>query len=128
MPEYSQFIRPMPTMTRQRNQTQTPDMTNSDPDPDPDLTTMAQILPCLTCLIKLRFSKGVAKALIDQQLLADSFTLLELDDDKVDDICHAMHRLGGKEDRHQITELAVNRLKLAVFYMKHLVHYIPCGY
>ena len=45
------------------------------------------------------------------------------DNDKVDDIvCCAVHKPGGGEDGHQIAELAVMWLKLAVFYMKHQDH------
>ena len=71
--------------------------------------------------MKLGFSDGAAKALIDQQLLADDDALLELDDDRVDDICRAVRKPGGGQDGHQIAELAIQRLKLAVFYMKHQV-------
>ena len=71
------------------------------------------------------FSKDATKVLRDYQLLMDGNALREQrDDDKIEQICHVMHKLGGNSDGHQIAELAVTHLQLAVFYLKHLTH---CG-
>ena len=41
----------------------------------------------------------------------------ELDIDKIDQICHAVHKPGRSLDGHQITELAVTHLQLTVSYL-----------
>ena len=79
----------------------------------------------IALLKKLGFSSNVALALYEDQLLIDNVSLMELDDNKVEQICCAMHKPGGSVDGHQIAELAVTCLQLALFYPKHLEH---CGY
>ncbi len=74
----------------------------------------------LTLLESLGFSVAAAKALVDEQLLNNWSTLWELDDDGVDNLCKTVRKPGGGEDGHQISEMAVTRLQLLVFYTKHL--------
>ena len=74
----------------------------------------------LALLGSLGFSEAAAVALVDQQLLNKWETLLELDDDAVDNLCRTVRKPGGGEDGHQIPEMAMTRLQLLVFYAKHL--------
>ena len=74
----------------------------------------------LTLLESLGFSTEAAKTLVDAQLLNKGEALLELDDDLVSNLCKTVRKLGGGDPGHQIPEIAVTRLQLLVFYVKHL--------
>ena len=67
----------------------------------------------------LGFSKGVADALVDNQLLNRHEVLCQLDDPTVADLCKAVRKPGGGEDGHPIPEMAIQWLQLLVFYYKH---------
>ncbi len=59
------------------------------------------------------FTKPVAKALYDKQLLQDKKTLAELIDSKIDSIMRAICRTQA------IAKISMARLKLAIFWIKH---------
>jgi hypothetical protein len=59
------------------------------------------------------FTDPVATALYDKQLLRDKDSLVELNDNKVDNVMRAIRR------HHAIAELSSARLKLAIFWIKH---------
>jgi hypothetical protein len=62
------------------------------------------------------FSPSVATALYEVQQIKDAKTFRELDDDLIDNIYRALH----KDKTHTgIAELAVSRLKLLAFWVKH---------
>lgn len=66
------------------------------------------------------FSPDATTALVEDQLLFNKETLLELDDDQVENLCKTVSKSGGNEGGHFISEIAVTRLQLLVFYVKHL--------
>ena len=78
----------------------------------------------IAILKKLRFSSDAVLALYEDQLLMNNAPLRELDNDKIKYICHAVNKPGENSDGHQIAELVVTHLQLAVFCLKHLNH---CG-
>ena len=59
------------------------------------------------------FSDEAARALYDDQLLRSKLTLSELTDQTIDNIIKAIRRTLN------IAEISVERLKLAVFWIKH---------
>ena len=71
-------------------------------------------------LQNIGFSEGASEALADNQLLNRHEVLDQMDDANVTDICKAVRKPSGGEDRHPIPEMAVQRLQLLVFYHKHL--------
>ena len=76
-----------------------------------DMTKLLQLLG---------FSEAAANALVTEQLITDQDALLELDDDQVENLCKTVRKPGGGDGGHQIPEMAVARLQLLVFYVKHL--------
>jgi hypothetical protein len=66
----------------------------------------------------LGFPKPAAQALYDEQTLTDTVTLSKLTDKQVDTIYEAVRKRGGAGSSDPIPVLAVERLKLAVFYLK----------
>ena len=62
------------------------------------------------------FTKPVAKALYNKQLLQDKKTLTELSNRKIDSIMHAICPIQA------IAEISAARLKLAIFWIKHQDH------
>jgi hypothetical protein len=74
----------------------------------------------LALLQSLGFSEEAAEALVDEQLFNRWETLQELDDDAVDSLCRTVCKPGGGKDGHQISEMAMTRMQLLVFYAKHL--------
>ncbi len=62
------------------------------------------------------FSRNAATALHDVQALKDAQALSKLDDnDAVANVCKAV----GKDVGQSVAELAVNKLKLACFWVRH---------
>ena len=66
---------------------------------------------------EMGFSHTVVTMLYKAQSLDGWTPLLQLDDDQVDRICQAIRR----DSKESIAELAVTRLKLATFWIKHLL-------
>jgi hypothetical protein len=59
------------------------------------------------------FTDSVAMALYDEQVLRDKDSLVELNDNEVDNVMRAIRR------HHTIAKLSLARLKLAIFWIKH---------
>ena len=91
-----------------------------DMDDDPPVVRDQACDKMVELLQNISFSEGVAKALADNQLLNRHQVLDQMDDANVTDICKAVRKPGGGEDRHPIPKMAVQRLQLLVFYHKHL--------
>ena len=70
-------------------------------------------------LIRLGFSKEAAHSLVHEQVINSPSSILELSDEDVLNVCKAVRKPGGGEAGHIIPELAISRLQLAVFYIKH---------
>ena len=68
----------------------------------------------------LGFSNEAAKALVIDQLIRDEETLLQLDDEQIENLCKMVRKPGGGGEGHQIPEMAVTRFQLLVYYVKHL--------
>ena len=66
---------------------------------------------------EMGFSNTVATKLYEEQCLDGWTPLSQLDDDQVDRICQAIQR----DSKESIAEVAVTRLKLATFWIKHLL-------
>ena len=87
-----------------------------EPDEDPRPAARDQARDEMVELLQnIGFSKGAAAALADNQLLNRHQVLDQMDDTNVMDICKAVHKPSGGEDRHPIPEMAVQRLQLLVF-------------
>ena len=54
------------------------------------------------------------------QLIKDKETLLQLDDEQVENFCRTVSKPGGGGEGHQIPKMAVTCLQLLVYYVKHL--------
>ena len=63
----------------------------------------------------LTFREGAATALFDDQQITDFESLRELDDDAIKELCRSIAKEG-----HPISVIAQNRLKLLVFWAKHM--------
>ena len=63
----------------------------------------------------LTFREGAATALYDDQQVTDFESLRELDDDAIKELCRSIAKEG-----HPISVIAQNRLKLLVFWAKHM--------
>jgi hypothetical protein len=61
------------------------------------------------------FSNEVAIALHDDQLFKDASTIAEFGDSEIDSVCHTLCR----DSSLPIAELAVTRLKLMIFWVRH---------
>ena len=61
------------------------------------------------------FSDHVATALYDDQLFKDATTIAEFGDSKTDSVCRTLHR----DSSLPIAKLAVTRLKLLTFWIRH---------
>ncbi len=68
----------------------------------------------------LLFSQGVAEALYNDQMITSLYTLQDLTNDIIKELCHAIRKPGGDVPRHQISELSVTRLKLFAFWARHM--------
>ncbi len=63
----------------------------------------------------LGFSEQVAAALYDDQLFQDAETIAEFGYNDIDNICRSLRR----DSNMQLPELAVTRLKLLTFWVRH---------
>ena len=63
----------------------------------------------------LDFNDRVAAALYDDQLFQDAATITEFGDCEIDNVCHTLRR----DSNLRIAELAVTRLKLLTFWVRH---------
>jgi hypothetical protein len=63
----------------------------------------------------LTFREGAATALYDDQEITDFESFRELDDNAIKELCHSIAKEG-----HPISAIAQNRLKLLVFWAKHM--------
>jgi hypothetical protein len=63
------------------------------------------------------FIGNAVTALHDVQMLKDASTLSELDDDAVANICKVI----SKETSQSVAEIAVTKLKLACFWIRHQI-------
>ena len=63
----------------------------------------------------LTFREGAATALFENQQITDLDSLRELDDDSIKELCRLITKEG-----HPISVIAQNRLKLLVFWAKHM--------
>ena len=63
----------------------------------------------------LTFREGAATALFNDQQITDFDSLRELDDDTIKELCRSITKEG-----HPISVIAQNRLKLLVFWAKHM--------
>jgi len=63
------------------------------------------------------FSDRVATALYDDQLFQDATTIAEFGDSEIDSVCRTLRRDSGLP----IAELAVTRLKLLTFWIRHQI-------
>ena len=61
------------------------------------------------------FSNQIATALYDKQLLKDKQTISKFSDGKIDNVCCSLRRDSGLP----IAEVAVTRLKLLSFWIRH---------
>jgi hypothetical protein len=61
------------------------------------------------------FSRNAATALYDVQMLTDTQTLSELDNDAIANICKAV----GKDVIQSVAKIAATKLKLACFWIRH---------
>jgi hypothetical protein len=61
---------------------------------------------------------STAAALYDQQLVQDKQTLHDLEDKKINTICHILCRLCGNVPGNVIAEFSVTRLKLLCFWIR----------
>ena len=61
------------------------------------------------------FSNQVATALYDDQLFQDALTIAEFGDSEIDSVCRTLRR----DSSLPIAELAVTRLKLMTFWVRH---------
>jgi len=61
------------------------------------------------------FSNQVATALYDDQLFQDAATIAEFSDSEIDSVCRTLRR----DSSLPIAELAVTRLKLLTFWIRH---------
>jgi hypothetical protein len=61
------------------------------------------------------FSDGIATALYYDQLFQDTSTIAEFGDSEIDSVCRTLRRDSGLP----IAELAVTRLKLLTFWIRH---------
>jgi hypothetical protein len=68
----------------------------------------------------LLFSQGAAEALYDDQMITTLDVLCDLTNDIIKELCHAIRKPGGDGPGHQISELSVTRLKLFVFWARHM--------
>ena len=64
------------------------------------------------------FSNEVATALHDDQLFKDALTIAEFGDSEIDSVCQTLRR----DSSLPIAELAVTRLKLLTFWVRHQHH------
>ena len=63
----------------------------------------------------LNFKQGAATALYDDQQITDIDSLRELDDSTIKELCRAIGKAG-----HSISQISQNRLKLLVWWTKHM--------
>jgi hypothetical protein len=68
----------------------------------------------------LLFSQGEAEALYNDQMITTLDVLQGLTDDIIKELCRAIRKPGGDGPGHQISKLSVTRLKLFVFWARHM--------
>jgi hypothetical protein len=68
----------------------------------------------------LLFSPRAAEALYDDQMITTLDVLQDLTDNIIKELCRAIKKPGGDGPGHQISKLSVTRLKLFVFWARHM--------
>ncbi len=68
----------------------------------------------------LLFSQGAVEALYNNQMVMTLDMLRDLTDNIIKELCRAIRKPGGDGPGHQIFELSVTRLKLFVFWARHM--------
>jgi hypothetical protein len=68
----------------------------------------------------LLFSKGVAKALYDNQMIMTLDVLRDLNNNTIKDIARTIRKPGGDTQGLQISELSVSYLKIFAFWARHM--------
>jgi hypothetical protein len=68
----------------------------------------------------LLFSQGAAEALYDNQTVTTLDMLRDLTNDIIKELCRAIRKPGGDRPGHQISKLSMTRLKLFVFWVRHM--------
>jgi hypothetical protein len=68
----------------------------------------------------LLFSQGAAEALYNDQMITTLDILRYITDNIIKELCHAIRKPGGDRPGHQISKLSVTRLKLFVFWERHM--------
>ncbi len=68
----------------------------------------------------LLFSQGAVEALYNDQMVMTLDVLQDLTDDIIKELCRAIRKPGGDGPGHQISKLSVTRLKLFVFWARHM--------
>jgi hypothetical protein len=68
----------------------------------------------------LLFSRGAATALYDDQAVQSLETLRKINDDMIKEMCCAIRKPGDNIQGYGISELSMSRLKLFLFYAKHM--------
>ena len=66
----------------------------------------------------LGFPESTAKALYNAQALTGECVLVDLTNETVDKICSVIRKPGGASQGDPIPVLAIERLKLTIFYLK----------
>ncbi len=68
----------------------------------------------------LLFSQGAAEALYNDQMVKTLNVLRDLTDNIIKELCRAIRKPGGDGPGHQISKLSMTRLKLFVFWARHM--------
>jgi hypothetical protein len=68
----------------------------------------------------LLFSQGAVEALYDDQMVTTLDVLQDLTNNIIKELCHAIRKPGGDGPGHQISKLSMTRLKLFVFWARHM--------
>ncbi len=68
----------------------------------------------------LLFSQGTAEALYNDQMVTTLDILQDLTNNIIKELCRAIRKPGGDGSGHQISKLSVTRLKLFVFWARHM--------
>jgi hypothetical protein len=68
----------------------------------------------------LIFLQGAAEALYDDQIITTLDVFQDLTDNIIKEFCRAIRKPGGDKSGHQISKLSVTRLKLFVFWARHM--------
>ncbi len=68
----------------------------------------------------LLFSQGAVEALYNDQMIMTLDAPRDLTDDIIKELCRAIRKPGGDGPGHQISKLSMTRLKLFVFWARHM--------